>query len=134
MDKKTAETIIKVLSILGYIGAGLLIFIGLFMTLGANMMGNYMGQMMSGFYYGGFISSMIIFMGVVFIGLGILSIFVSKGLWDHKNWARIVALIFAVIGAVGALFSLPVGVVSLLINGFLIYFYGFEQEVIKLFK
>lgn len=135
MDKKTAETINKVIAVLGYVGAGILILLGLFMTLGANTMMNYMAPMMyGGLDYINILGPVFVFMGIVMIGLGVLSIFVSKGLWEHRNWARIITLIFAVIGAVTALFSLPVSIISLAINVFVVYFYGFEKTTISLFK
>jgi hypothetical protein len=79
---------------------------------------------------------MVIFkiMGIVGLVVSIFGIFVSKGLWNHKNWARIVVLVFASLGVIDGVTSLPQGIIGLLLNGAVIYLLGFDDTIKGLFK
>jgi hypothetical protein len=76
----------------------------------------------------------IVLMGVMLIALGIFGIFLARALWNHKNWARIVIIVFSSMGVLSALFSLPSGIFGLIISGGIVYFLGFDKNVIALFK
>jgi hypothetical protein len=45
------------------------------------------------------------FLGVVLIIIGLVSLVLAWGLWTGKGWARMVALIFAILGIVVNLVS-----------------------------
>jgi hypothetical protein len=68
------------------------------------------------------------------IVFAVLIIFVARALWFYKKWARIVLLILSSMGALVALTSLPSGILGLLIHGSIVYFLGFDKNVIALFK
>ena len=131
MDKHDAEVVVKIISILGYIGAGLGIIAGIAMLFGGTFLASYfMGRTDRT----AFVGALAIVAAVVIIILGIFAIFVSRALWNHKNWARIVVIIFAALGAVSSLLALPSGIIGLLIDGAILYFLGFEKTVVSLFK
>ena len=59
--------------------------------------------------------------GIEFLALAVLSFFIARGLWKAQKWARIVAIIFATLGVLMAIFGMVKGqigsnVVGLLIN------------------
>jgi len=128
MDKKNAELIVKIIAILGYIGAGFSILGGLIMLLG----GSFLASLLPNF--GAFIGVLAVVAAVLMIAFGIFAIFVAKGIWNHKNWARIVVIIFSALGVIGGLTSLPSGIIGILINGAVFYFLVFEKTIIGLFK
>jgi hypothetical protein len=53
--------------------------------------------------------------GIILIVFGLLYLFVGLGLWKTENWARIVAIVFAIIGALGSAFSLVTGQLTYLV-------------------
>jgi uncharacterized membrane protein (DUF2068 family) len=54
--------------------------------------------------------------------IGLFQLIVAWGLWTGKKWAWVLALILGILGVISALFSLPTGIVSLLINGVIVYY------------
>lgn len=132
MDKHSAEVVVKIISILGYIGAGLSILGGIIMLFGGTFVASYFT--MGGAQGAAFVGALAIVMAIVMIAVGIFGIFVARGLWHHKNWARIVIIIFSVLGVISSLFSLPGGIIGLIINGAILYFLAFDKTVVSLFK
>lgn len=120
MDKNTAQTVVKVLAVLYWIGAALTIIAGLFMLFGGSALGLISGLA------GGLLAGLIAVMGVVFLIVGALYVFVGYGLWKFKNWARITAIVLAVLG----LISFPLGTI---IGIIVIYLFGFDKGVKSLF-
>ena len=132
METSTAQTINKIIAVLGWIGSGFAILGGLAMLLGGSIFGSVLGSM--GALFGGVIA----IVGVFVIALGIFGIFLNLGLWRHRNWARIVTIVFAALGIIGALMnfvagSIGSGVFSLIVDGFLIWFYAFNAGTKELF-
>jgi predicted membrane channel-forming protein YqfA (hemolysin III family) len=132
MNKKNSELTVKIIAILGYIGAGLAILGGLMVLL----FGRGLGIM----YPAGMalIGTKAVLYAILMVAAGIVGIFVSKALWNHKNWARIVILIFCALGVLSALASMirffPRGIINLLIHGAIVYFLAFEKSITHLFK
>ena len=60
--------------------------------------------------------------GIVLTILGLVGFLLAWGLWTGKSWAWIVAIIFAIIGIISNLVTLPAGVVGLILNGLIIYY------------
>jgi predicted branched-subunit amino acid permease len=85
-------------------------------------------------FLGAFIGAALVVISILLIAFSIFTIFVARALSNHKNWARILLIVCSVAGALTALLSLPSGVVGLLINGAIVYFLGFDKNVIGLFK
>lgn len=117
---------VKIISVLYYIGAGLSILFGLLFLVGAGFMGILASQIPLLGLLG---SGLFVVVGIVVIGLGVLSIFIGRGLWKGKNWARIVAIIFSVLGILSGLYSIVKGsyssllgmVINLVIGGYLMF-------------
>jgi hypothetical protein len=132
MDKKTAELVVKIISILGYIGAAFSILAGIVMLFGGTFMASLL---MSGTNYAAFVGALAVVIAIIMIVVGVLAIFVSKALWQHKNWARIVVVIFSALGVLSSLVSIMRGgIVGLIIDGAILYFLAFDKTVIHLFK
>jgi hypothetical protein len=135
MKKSSAETWVKVICILGYIGSGFAILGGILMFFGGTILSALVplmplnGEQISGALFG----AALIIVAIVTILLGLFGLFVYLNLWKHKNWARIILIIFSVIGAVSALFSLPGGIIGLVIWGGIFYLLALNKDVKDLF-
>ena len=122
MEKGSAETVVKVFSVLYFLGAAFGILVGLGFLLGGGLLGFGLGAVLGGFFGG-----LLAVLGVVLIVYGVLDLFVGWGLWKHKNWARITAIVLGVLG----LISFPIGTIFGIL---VIYFFGFNEDVKGLFK
>ena len=123
MAKNERPIGITILTILAWMGAVLAILSGIGSIIGGAFLG-FLGMI-----YGGF-GGLNIVSGIISIAFGVLAIFIGKGLWDGKNWARITALILSVLGILGSLTSLfsVSGIISLIIGGVIIWYLGFNEE------
>ena len=129
--RKTLPLGVKIISILYYV-CSVLVVIGGIIAIG-----------LSGFadslpYDVEYLGIKLIFGGIFAIIMGIVSFFVARGLWNLKNWARIVVIIFAVLGILDAGTGIARGfyatgftgvVVDVIIAAYLI----FSEEVKKAF-
>ncbi|MBR9700593.1 hypothetical protein GOV11_01885, partial [Candidatus Woesearchaeota archaeon] len=93
-------------------------------------------------------TSVVAGLGVVLLLFGVLHIFVGMGLWKHRNWARIVLLVFAWIGVSYAVirvllsslnpWSLPFTILgsglSAAVPALKIWLFQFNEDVVGLFK
>lgn len=118
MNGKIIPTGVKVIAVLYFIISAILIILGIFSIL--------VGGLTIEFPILGTLgSAMFKFMGFIVLGLSILYFFTGRGLWKGKNWARIVAIIFAIIGLINSLIPMfsqqnMIGnVLGLIINGFM---------------
>ena len=117
---------VKVISILYYIGAGFSLLFGLLFLVGAGFMGTLASQIP---LLGLFGSGLSVAIGIIIIGLGVLAILVGRGLWKGKNWARIVAIIFAALAVLSGFSSIIKGsysslfglAINLLVGGYLLF-------------
>jgi len=126
--------VVKIISILGYIAAGFCILFGLVMLFGSQFIIGMMPIANIPNLTSAMVGAVITVMAIILIAVGIFGFFLAKGLWEHKNWARIVAIVFSALGVLGGLTSLPRGIVGLVIHGAVIYFLAFDKNVIRLFK
>ena len=138
MAGKTVPGGLKFLSVLYYIGGALDIIFGILFLFGAGFVGSIVSQIPFFAALGGGFLALTAVLGIVFILLGVLGIFVGRGLWKLQNWARIVALIFAVLGVLMALSSLfqggvVGGIFWLIIHGLIGWYLGFNKPVKALF-
>ncbi len=129
--KKERPLGVTILAILGYIGTVLLAIGGILMFTGAGFLTTSFGTL------GVFSSNVFIGMGVFFLAFAVLQFFIAKGLWDGKNWARIITIVFAAIGVLSALMSLISGsfssIISLAIDGVIIWYLATVGEVKRFF-
>ena len=112
-----APTGVKVISVLYYIGAVVELLLAVALFFGAGAIASKLP-----FNFGTLGSALFIVLGIVLLGIAVLSFFVGRGLWKAQKWSRIVAIIFAVIGVLFAILGMVQGqvgsnIISLVISG-----------------
>lgn len=121
--KKQAPTTVKVSGILYYIFAGILLIGGIFLFFLSNYLMDLLGGGLEGFL--GTILWWI--MPVVLIAFTVLFFFIARGLFKLQKWAKILAIIFACLGIIAAIYSLTQitiiisEVITLVITGYILY-------------
>jgi lysylphosphatidylglycerol synthetase-like protein (DUF2156 family) len=116
---------VKVISVLYYIVAVISILTGLVLIIGSDALRSYLDTL----FPTTLLAGMIAVFGVISILFAVLFFFIARGLWKGQKWARIVAIIFAVIGLLSALVSVANGysksiidlIVHALIGGYLLF-------------
>jgi hypothetical protein len=105
MNRPTGVTVI---SILYFLGAAFCLLFGLLAFAGGGFLATIMNQQGQAGASGmaGIMAGLGAALGVFFIIIGAVDGLVGWGLWKLKGWARIVALIFSVLGACSQLFGL----------------------------
>jgi uncharacterized membrane protein (DUF2068 family) len=131
---------VKVISIIYYILAGLYILFALFLIIFSNRLATS-AVVSNALDYSaiGTVAVVIIVFGIFLIGLAVLEFFVARGLWRVKNWARILAIILAIIGMVILVFSIMTKfgytkIVNILIDLGIAVYLLFSREVKKAFR
>lgn len=135
MDKNT-PTGVKVISVLMYIIAALLLLLSLLFFVGSQAAERALQEQYPTFATLG--AAIFVLLGILLLVVGILYIFIGKGLWKGKNWAKIVAIILSALGLLQAILSIRTtvssGILMLAINGVIIYYLGFSKEAKKFFS
>lgn len=135
-DVRIVPTGVKVLAVLGYIGAGFLILFGLLSIIFASFMSSFVAENAQGEL--ALSTGFFLIIGIFLLLMGAVNIFISRGLWKGRNWARIVIIIFSIIGFVSAILSLFMGdltsIISLVINGIVAAYLLFNKKVNKCFS
>jgi uncharacterized membrane protein (DUF2068 family) len=67
-------------------------------------------------------SALLLVIGITFIVLAGLGFIMTWGLWNGKNWARVITIILSGISVVFSLFSLPGSLLSIIINLTILYY------------
>ncbi|MBL7100910.1 MAG: DUF2127 domain-containing protein [Nanoarchaeota archaeon] len=117
MAKKQIPTGVKIIAVLSYIGAILGVLFGVLFFIGAGAIKTKINQV----DFLGFLGpTLFVIGGIIFIGLGVIGFFVGRGLWKGQNWARIVAIVFAGLGILGAVTSMIKGDIASNISGLII--------------
>jgi hypothetical protein len=99
---------VTVIAVLFFIGAAFSILGGIGIVVGGGFIAtliNQSGGQGSGAGAGLF-AGLGVAIGIVILIVGVVDILVGWGLLKLKEWARIVTIVFAVLGALGALFGL----------------------------
>ena len=132
VSAKSAPTGIKVISVLYYIGCGLLAIFAILMFVGSAFLGGLLATLGSEMLTA-LGATIFIVLGVVFLLFAVLYFFLGRGLWKLQNWARIVGGILSALAVLSGIMSLIQGtwsvIVSLAINGFIVWYLFFNQEV-----
>lgn len=134
--KKEIPVLVKIIAVLYYIGAVLGIIFGLLFLIGAGMISSIIEQIPLLIALG---TSLFIVGGILMIGLGILGFFIGRGLWKGRNWARIVVIIFSILGLLGGISMLFTGsyfngIINILIEGFIAGYLLFSKDVKSAFS
>ena len=135
MSDKKVPTIVKIISVLYYISAGFGILFAIFLFIGTAFLGTLFPFLtaISAWGYG-----LVIFAAILVLVFTVLSFLVARGLWKLKNWARIVAIVFAGLGILGVLGSFATGfdissLIQLAIHGAIGGYLLFSKEAKKAF-
>ena len=67
-------------------------------------------------------SALLLVIGSTFIVLAGLGFIMAWGLWNGKNWARVITIILSGVSVVFSLFSLPGSLLSIIINLTILYY------------
>ena len=115
---------VKIISVLHYIGAAILLIGGIVAFVGSAFLTTVIPDIVGG---------LVIAIGILSIILAVLYFFIARGLWKGQNWARIVAIILAILGVINGLVSVVSGrfgsIVSLIIYAIIAYYLWFGKEV-----
>lgn len=127
---------VKIIAILGYIGAGLSALLGLILILGGGLIGGALSSMPALAFLG---SGIMVVGGIFLLAMAVLGFFVAKGLWNLQNWARIVTIIIAALGVLGGLSSLfsggfGSGLFNIVVDGLIGWYLLFNKEAVDAFK
>ncbi len=123
MDRQTAETLIQVIAILGYIFSVVLFFIGVTTFFGNRFIASFVPEL------GRTLIGNILYVVVLLIlGLAVFQFLVSKDIWQHKNWARTAQIVVSVFVAI---LNFPVGTI---LSACIIYVLAFDKTSTTLFK
>jgi len=109
---------VKVISVISYIGAVILLISGIVLLVG----GGFIAPLLETIpIIGPFIGGLLVVGGIIMIGFGVLAIFVGRGLWKGSNWARILVIVLALLGALMSIISMvtlfnATGIITLIID------------------
>ena len=132
-SRRTRPLGVSILSVLAYIGAVVTLIGGIAMIAGSTVVSTLIEKLVPEYAsWSAAGTALLIFLGIVFILLAVLDYFIGRGLWDGKEWARILVLIFLVLGILGSLS--PFEIVSIIIDALLIWYLGFNKDVRNYFK
>ena len=126
---------VRIIAILYWIGAAFCAIGGLLMLVGSGFIAALVSQIP---VIGVLGPSFFIALGLFALALAVVNTWVGIGLWKGRNWARIVALVFACLGLANQLFSLgngkSSGIITLIIHGVIIWYLGFNKDIKKAFS
>jgi len=114
---KAVPTGVKVISVVYYIGSGITFLLALVCILAGLIFASALKEIP---IIGSFGSILFVVFGLIFIGLGLLEMFISKALWHGKRWARIFVVIFTVLSLISGLITI-INVASSQLLGKIIY-------------
>ncbi len=134
---KTLPLGVKIISILTYISAAILLIGGIVLIAGSAAIAGFLVQIMPILVSVG--ASLFIVLGIVLIAFAVLDFFIARGLWKLQNWARIVTIVFSVLGILSALNvilggQIFNGLINLIINGVIVWYLGFNARVKQAFS
>jgi len=142
---KEVPVYVKIISILYYFSAVISFIIGIGLFIGGVVGGPVISRLgidnilesginnnpLDAWLIPIFLGSLII-AGLLMIGVGVLFIYIGKGLWRGRNWARITTIVFSAIGLLSSLGGLDF--VSVVINGLIGGYLLFSKQVKKSFS
>jgi len=130
VGEKIMPTGVKVISVLYYIGAAFSFLFGLLLIVGGVFIGAILGETLASLSALG--SGLFIVLGIALLGVGVLDIFIGRGLWKGQNWTRIAAIVFAILGVFGGINSLISGLTNFQTIGAFSIFVAFVQLAVSL--
>lgn len=134
VSRKSRPIGVSILAVLSYIGAVFTFIGGLALLAGSAAVSTVIEQFVP--EYAAWSTAgvaLLIFIGIVFILLAVLDFFIGRGLWDGKDWARILLMIFMVLAVVDGIFP-PFAILQAIIAALLIWYLGFNKSVRNYFN
>lgn len=128
-DKKM-PTLVKVISVLYYIGAALGLIFGILLIAGAGIIDLILEQMPELAALG---ASVFVLIGVLLIILSVVDFFVARGLWHGRNWARIVVIVFCVLGFLTGVTNIASNWFNIIVDLAIGLYFYLNKEVKKAF-
>jgi len=125
---RVRPTGVTILAILGFIVAALLIFAGIALVALGPLILSMVRESMSPH----FLALVAGGLGVFLLVLGGIELVISWGLWTGQSWAWWLEVIFSALGLLSSLVDLPRGVIGLLINALILYYF-FKPHVKEYF-
>jgi len=136
--KKSLPLGVKICSILYYISAVFFTLLGLSFIFGASLMSEVFTQALDQQLP---VINPVVFviMGLIFVLISVLMFFIGRGLWKLKQWARIIAIIFAVFFVMSGIISILRGnfnidLIYFIANLFIGWYLLFTKEAKKIFS
>lgn len=149
-ETKKRPTGVTVLAVLNFIGAFLIILVSIFMLFMSSFIKDVdmseleLPEEEMDPYYGFSPSTFMLGMGVIYLALGVLIIFIGIGYLKGQGWSRIGTLVligitfaFTLYGFVvnpQTIFSYISLVFNIAINGLIAWYLGFNERVIQYFS
>jgi hypothetical protein len=100
MERPTGVTIIAVLQ---FIGAAVLVLVGIASALGMSVLGTMLGMKHAvGGSGAAMLASAGVLVAIIMFVFASLSGLLGYGMWNLRDWARIVTMVLAGVGAIGA--------------------------------
>jgi len=131
---------VKIVSIFYYIYAVLSVLAGLFAVIAFFAMGSLLATLLSSMPNAGMLTGVLaglaIVIGIVYIGFGVLYFFMGKGIANRQKWAKILAIIFSILGLLSGIlglfgegiFNIVYSLVVLIISAFIVYTFLINKE------
>lgn len=123
---------VTILAVLAYIGAVFSLLAGIAMLFGSAIIGPILNKIPEYAMAATWGPIAFILLGLFLIACAVLDYFIGKGLWNGKNWARILVLVLTSLSALSSLMSFDL--VGLVIAGLIIWYLGFNKKTIPYFK
>ena len=115
MVKQSVPVGVKIIAVLYYISVFFVLISGYILTFKPNFVIEMSPQLKA------LRPKLLIAFGILLLAIGILNFFVGYGLWKGKKWARTTAIVFGILGAIGAIIPLFLqnvsrGIISIILN------------------
>ncbi len=124
---------VKIIAVLYYMAAVISIVFGILAIIGSALFASYFSTLWPRAVF----SRAIAFVGIVIVAFAVLFFFIARGLWKGQRWARIVAIIVAVLGFVSAILNIMQIdirlIANLIIHGLIGSYLLFSKKVKKAF-
>lgn len=114
VKKKKVPTLVKIISVLYYIGAFLGLLFGILFLAGGEIISLVLEQMPTLAELG---SSIFVIIGIVLIVMAVVDFFIARGLWNARPWARMLVVVLCILGVLSAIVNgIIANLGSLIIN------------------
>lgn len=124
---------VKVIAVLEYIFAAILLLLALLFFVASAFVEEVLQSAGVDALPSGAGATIAIGIGVLFLGIAVLSFFIGRGLWNGRNWARILAIVFSAIWAILDVMSVANGqfssIITLAVNALIGGYLLFSEEV-----